>query len=78
MTTEPISTNDSKSLSSFIWKIANDLWGDFKHTDFARIIIPLLLLRRLDVLLGPSKDNMLKESFFSAKTGLVRALTTLF
>ena len=52
---------DSTSLSSFIWKIANDLWGDFKHTDFARIIIPLLLLRRLECVLEPTREKVLKE-----------------
>lgn len=54
-------TNDSTSLSNFIWKIANELWGDFKHTDFARIIIPLLLLRRLECVLEPTKAKVLAE-----------------
>ncbi|MCF6356025.1 MAG: type I restriction-modification system subunit M [Candidatus Polarisedimenticolaceae bacterium] len=58
---EPIKTNDSTTLSSFIWKAANDLWGDFRHTDFARIIIPLLLLRRLECVLEPTKEAVLKE-----------------
>lgn len=35
-------------LASFIWKNAEDLWGDFKHTDFGKIILPFTLLRRLD------------------------------
>ena len=56
---EPIKTNDSTTLSSFIWKAANDLWGDFKHTDFARIIVPLLLLRRLECVLEPTKEAVL-------------------
>ena len=47
------------SLSSFIWSIADELWGDFKHTDFARIIIPLLLLRRLECVLEPTKGKVL-------------------
>lgn len=47
------------SLSSFIWSIADELWGDFKHTDFARIIIPMLLLRRLECVLEPSKQAVL-------------------
>lgn len=54
-------TNDSVGLSNFIWKIADDLWGDFKHTDFARIIIPLLLLRRLECVLEPTKPRVLAE-----------------
>ena len=58
---ETLKTGDSLTLSSFIWKIANDLWGDFKHTDFARIIIPLLLLRRLECVLELTKSTVLKE-----------------
>ena len=57
---QEIKTNDSTTLSSFIWKIADDLWGDFKHTDFARIIIPLLLLRRLECVLESTKEAVLK------------------
>ena len=59
--TEAIKTSDSTSLSNFIWKIADELWGDFKHTDFARIIIPLLLLRRLECVLELTKEAVLKE-----------------
>ncbi len=51
----------SDSLSSFIWSVADELWGDFKHTDFARIIIPLLLLRRLECVLEPTKKLVLDE-----------------
>ena len=40
-------------LASFIWKNAEDLWGDFKHTDFGKIILPFTLLRRLDISSGP-------------------------
>lgn len=58
---EIIKTSDSITLSNFIWKAANDLWGDFKHTDFARIIVPLLLLRRLECVLEPNKALVLKE-----------------
>jgi type I restriction enzyme M protein len=58
---EVLKSNDSTTLSSFIWKIADELWGDFKHTDFARIIIPLLLLRRLECVLEPTRDKVLKQ-----------------
>jgi type I restriction enzyme M protein len=49
------------SLSSFIWKIADNLWGDFTHSDFDRIIMPLLLLRRLECVLEPTKEKVLEE-----------------
>lgn len=58
---QEIKTSDSTTLSNFIWKVADDLWGDFKHTDFARIIVPLLLLRRLECVLEPNKKVVLEE-----------------
>tara|TARA_R110001583_G_scaffold188684_1_gene351026 strand:+ start:870 stop:2849 length:1980 start_codon:yes stop_codon:yes gene_type:complete len=51
----------STNLSNFVWQTANDLWGDFKHTDFARIILPLLLLRRLECVLDETKETVLKQ-----------------
>lgn len=52
-------TQTSINLSNRIWSVANDLWGDFKHTDFARIVLPLLLLRRLECVLEPTKKEVL-------------------
>jgi type I restriction enzyme M protein len=51
----PFSATDS-TLAAFIWKNAEDLWGDFKHTDFGKIILPFTLLRRLECVLEPSRD----------------------
>jgi len=52
---EQLRTTNSTTLSDFIWRVADDLWGDFRHTDFARIIMPLLLLRRLECVLEPTR-----------------------
>ncbi|MFO1315868.1 MAG: class I SAM-dependent DNA methyltransferase [Burkholderiales bacterium] len=43
------------SLASFIWKNAEDLWGDFKHTDFGKVVLPFTLLRRLECVLEPTR-----------------------
>lgn len=48
------------TLASFIWKNAEDLWGDFKHTDFGKIILPFTLLRRLECVLEPTREAVLK------------------
>jgi hypothetical protein len=48
-------TNDS-TLANFIWKNADDLWGDFKHVEFGKIILPFTLLRRLECVLEPTRD----------------------
>lgn len=50
-----LKTSNSTTLSDFIWKNADDLWGDFRHTEFARIMLPLLLLRRLECVLEPTQ-----------------------
>lgn len=47
------------TLAAFIWKNAEDLWGDFKHTDFGKIILPFTLLRRLECVLEPTRDAVL-------------------
>src|SRR5271170_2076485 len=46
------------SLADFIWKNAEDLWGDFKHTDFGKIILPFTLLRRLECVLEPNRKEV--------------------
>ena len=51
--------NTESTLASFIWNNANDLWGDFPHTEFGKIILPFTVLRRLECVLEPTKDNVL-------------------
>ncbi|HWI80389.1 class I SAM-dependent DNA methyltransferase [Ramlibacter sp.] len=46
------------TLAAFIWKNAEDLWGDFKHTDFGKIILPFTLLRRLECVLEPTREEV--------------------
>lgn len=46
------------SLADFIWKNADDLWGNFKHVEFGKIILPFTLLRRLECVLEPTRDNV--------------------
>ena len=51
-----MSTNTA--LADFIWKNADDLWGNFKHVDFGKIILPFTLLRRLECVLEPTRDQV--------------------
>jgi len=67
--TGAIKTSDSTSLSNFFWNNADELWGDFKHTDFVRIIIPLLL-RRQECVLEPTKDAVLNEYESEKESGI--------
>ncbi len=49
-------TGSAASQADFIWKNAEDLWGDFKHTDFGKIILPFTLLRRPECVLEPTRE----------------------
>lgn len=50
------------ALFSFIWNIANDvLVNAFNKGDYKRIILPMLVLRRIDVLLEPTKNAVLER-----------------
>ena len=51
--------NTESTLASFIWKNADDLWGDFPHTEFGKIILPFTVLRRLECVLEPTKETVL-------------------
>ena len=49
-----------KSLGSFVWSIAELLRGDFKQSEYRKIILPFVVLRRLDCLLEKSKSAVLE------------------
>lgn len=49
-----------QSLSSFAWSIAEILRGDFKQSEYGKVVLPFVVLRRLDCLLEPTKDKVLK------------------
>lgn len=52
-------------LFSFIWNIANDvLVHVFEKGDYKKIILPFMVLRRIDVLLEPTKDAVLAKKEF--------------
>ncbi|OOS01431.1 restriction endonuclease subunit M [Canicola haemoglobinophilus] len=56
---EQKSSSNESTLASFIWKNANDLWGDFPHTDMGKIILPFTVLRRLECVLEPTRQAVL-------------------
>jgi len=48
-------------LAAFIWSVADLLRGDYKQSDYGKVILPLTLLRRLDCVLEPTKKGVLAE-----------------
>jgi len=49
------------NLAAFCWSIADLLRGDFKQSQYGRIILPFTLLRRLEGVLEESKESVLAE-----------------
>lgn len=52
-------TEELRQLESFIWGIADLLRGDYKQADYGKVILPFTVLRRLDCVLEPKKQEML-------------------
>jgi len=50
-----------ESLKSDIWEIANRLRGPYRPPQYRLVMLPIIVLRRLDCLLEPTKDAVLKE-----------------
>jgi len=57
-------------LSSFIWSVADLLRGDYKQSDYGKVILPFTVLRRLDCVLEKTKGAVLAELALREKAGL--------
>jgi type I restriction-modification system DNA methylase subunit len=55
------------NLSSFIWSVADLLRGNYKQSEYGKVILPFTVLRRLDCVLEPTKAAVLAEK---AKRGI--------
>jgi len=49
------------NLSSFIWSVADLLRGDYKQSEYGKVILPFTVLRRLDCVLEKTKKAVLAE-----------------
>ncbi len=50
-----------QNLSAFLWSVADLLRGDYKQSDYGKVILPFTVLRRLDCVLAPTKAAVLAE-----------------
>ena len=58
------------ALSAFIWSVADLLRGDYKQSDYGKVILPFTVLRRLDCVLEPTKAAVLVELAEKKRVGL--------
>lgn len=59
-----------QALSSFIWSVADLLRGDYKQSEYGKVILPFTVLRRLDCVLESTKPAVLAELDAKTKAGL--------
>ena len=52
--------NNFREKANFIWSIADLLRGHYKQADYGKVILPFTVLRRLDIVLEPTKRQVLK------------------
>ncbi len=50
-----------QDLVGFIWNVANKLRGPYRPPQYRKVMLPLIVLRRLDCVLEPTKDAVLAE-----------------
>lgn len=53
--------NNFKEKADLIWRIADLLRGDYKQSDYGKVILPMTVLRRLDSVLKSTKEEVLKK-----------------
>jgi type I restriction enzyme M protein len=57
----PRSFSAFSEIVSFLWQNAERLRGVYKPNDYDKVVLPFLLLRRLDCVLAPTKAKVLAE-----------------
>lgn len=53
--------NGSADRVNFIWSVADLLRGDYKQSEYGKVILPLVIIRRLDCVLEPTKNKVIAE-----------------
>lgn len=68
-----MNTENHSQTAAFLWSIADLLRGDFKQSQYGRIILPFTLLRRMECVLESTKEKVLAEAkAHQTKPDLVR------
>ncbi|MGP3691059.1 type I restriction-modification system subunit M [Streptomyces sp. IBSNAI002] len=72
--------NNSKhiEMANHVWSVGDLLRGDYKQSEYGRVILPLLVLRRLECVLEPTKAAVLEAARLagqgSGRDALLRAV----
>ncbi|TDD39880.1 type I restriction-modification system subunit M [Saccharopolyspora elongata] len=56
-----MNTNKHTELANHAWSVADLLRGDYKRSDYGKVILPFTVLRRLECVLKPTREKVLQE-----------------
>lgn len=68
---QPVTSADDRSVAkdtevrnhaNLIWSVAELLRGDYKQADYGKVILPLVVMRRLDQMLEPTRDAVIAKA----------------
>ena len=57
-----MNTENHSQTAAFLWSVADLLRGDFKQSQYGRIILPFTLLRRMECVLEPTRQAVIREA----------------
>jgi type I restriction enzyme M protein len=60
-TTQGSQTETIRNHAAFIWSVADLLRGDYKQSEYGKVILPMTVIRRLDCVLEPTKTAVLEK-----------------
>ncbi|GAB2859396.1 type I restriction-modification system subunit M [Lentzea nigeriaca] len=66
-----------QELAGFIWSVADLLRGDYKQSEYGKVILPFTVLRRLDCVLAPTRDAVLERAAELEQQGIQNPDTLL-
>ena len=71
-----MSNSKHTELANHAWSVADLLRGDYKQSEYGKVILPFTVLRRLECVLAPTKDKVLEtyERFRDSNVDIPRFL----
>jgi len=55
-----VKSSKHTELANHAWSVADLLRGDYKQSDYGKVILPFTVLRRLECVLAPTRDKVIQ------------------
>jgi type I restriction enzyme M protein len=70
-TREALNSSKHTELANHAWSVADLLRGDYKQSDYGKVILPFTVLRRLECVLEPTREKVVETAANCAERGIV-------